>query len=136
MSDMGTVLAAADVAVSRAGASSLAELAARQLPSVLIPYPTAADDLPILQRPRLCSNRRRRSLPQLGATPEQLLRDVCELLGDSAQRASMQRALAQWHKPAAAADIAEAILHWPEGRRASAPSAASFKSSTLGALNV
>ena len=42
--DMGTALAAADVAVSRAGSSSLAELAARRLPAVLIPYPFAADN--------------------------------------------------------------------------------------------
>jgi UDP-N-acetylglucosamine--N-acetylmuramyl-(pentapeptide) pyrophosphoryl-undecaprenol N-acetylglucosamine transferase len=136
LSDMGTALAAADVAVSRAGASSLAELAARQLPAVLIPYPTAADDHQFYNARAFVQTGAARSIQQLGATPEQLLRDVCELLGDSAQRASMQAALAQWHKPSAAADIAESILHWPEGRRASAPSVASFKSSNLGALNV
>lgn len=42
--DMPTVLAAADVAVSRAGASITAELAVVGLPSVLVPLPTAPGD--------------------------------------------------------------------------------------------
>ncbi|MFK5922303.1 MAG: undecaprenyldiphospho-muramoylpentapeptide beta-N-acetylglucosaminyltransferase [Verrucomicrobiota bacterium] len=43
-SEMGLAYAAADVALCRSGASSLAELAAFGLPSVLIPYPYAAED--------------------------------------------------------------------------------------------
>ncbi len=42
--EMGMAYAAADVAVCRSGASSLAELAYFALPAVLIPYPFAADD--------------------------------------------------------------------------------------------
>jgi len=41
---MADAYAAADLAVSRAGGSSLAELTAVGLPSVLVPYPHAADD--------------------------------------------------------------------------------------------
>lgn len=41
---MELAYAAADVAVCRAGASTLAELAVVGLPSILIPYPHAADD--------------------------------------------------------------------------------------------
>ena len=42
---MGETLAAADfTAVSRAGASSLAEISARCIPSVLIPFPYATAD--------------------------------------------------------------------------------------------
>lgn len=43
-SEMQYALAAADLAVCRSGASSLTELAYYELPSVLIPYPFAADD--------------------------------------------------------------------------------------------
>ncbi|MDB6070524.1 MAG: UDP-N-acetylglucosamine--N-acetylmuramyl-(pentapeptide) pyrophosphoryl-undecaprenol [Verrucomicrobiales bacterium] len=42
--EMGLAYAAADVAVSRSGASSLTELSAFGLPVILVPYPTAADD--------------------------------------------------------------------------------------------
>jgi len=132
---MGTVLAAADVAVSRAGASSLAELAARQLPAVLIPYPTAADDHQSHNARAFVQTGAARSMQQRGGAPKQLLRDILELLRDSSQRGAMQRALAQWHKPGAAAEIAEAILRWPENRRVAAPGAVDFKSAKMGALN-
>lgn len=41
---MGDTLAAADLALSRAGASSVAEIAALAVPSVLVPYPHATAD--------------------------------------------------------------------------------------------
>ena len=44
ISDMGDMLAAADLVVSRAGASSIAEIAALAVPSVLVPYPHATAD--------------------------------------------------------------------------------------------
>lgn len=42
--DMGDVLAAADLVLSRSGASSIAEIAALAVPSVLVPYPFATAD--------------------------------------------------------------------------------------------
>jgi UDP-N-acetylglucosamine--N-acetylmuramyl-(pentapeptide) pyrophosphoryl-undecaprenol N-acetylglucosamine transferase len=41
---MGDVLAAADLVLSRAGASSIAEISALAVPSVLVPYPHARGD--------------------------------------------------------------------------------------------
>src|SRR5207245_860736 len=43
-SQMDLALGAASVAVSRAGASSLAELAAMRVPSILVPFPAATND--------------------------------------------------------------------------------------------
>lgn len=42
--DMGQALAAADVVLSRSGASSIAEIAARSVPALLVPYPYATGD--------------------------------------------------------------------------------------------
>ncbi len=42
--DMPAAYAVSDIAVSRAGASSMTELAYVSLPSILVPYPFAADD--------------------------------------------------------------------------------------------
>lgn len=44
ISNMGEALAAADLVVSRAGASSIAEIAALAVPSLLVPYPHATAD--------------------------------------------------------------------------------------------
>ena len=41
---MGQAMAAADAVVSRAGASSLAEISARALPALLVPFPYATED--------------------------------------------------------------------------------------------
>lgn len=41
---MGLIMAAADAIVSRAGATSLAEISARALPALLVPYPYATED--------------------------------------------------------------------------------------------
>src|SRR6185369_15150420 len=44
LAEMDLALGAATVALSRAGASSLAELAAVRLPALLVPFPHAADN--------------------------------------------------------------------------------------------
>jgi UDP-N-acetylglucosamine--N-acetylmuramyl-(pentapeptide) pyrophosphoryl-undecaprenol N-acetylglucosamine transferase len=108
--DMGTALAAADVAVSRAGASSLAELAARQLPAVLIPYPSAADNHQYYNARALAEVGAARMLDQSDAG--QLAAEVLDLLRDAPKRAAMRQALSGWRSPGAAAEIAEKILHW------------------------
>jgi UDP-N-acetylglucosamine--N-acetylmuramyl-(pentapeptide) pyrophosphoryl-undecaprenol N-acetylglucosamine transferase len=109
--EMGTALAAADVAVSRAGASSLAELAARQLPALLIPYPNAADNHQYFNARAFAQSGAARMLQQETATPGLLAHEILDLLRDT-KRMAMRQALSAWHAPGAAAQIAERILHW------------------------
>lgn len=135
--EMGLALAAADVAISRAGASSLAELAARQLPAVLIPYPTAADNHQYFNAQAFVQTGAAFMVTQESATPELLTRPIVELIRNPLKRSAMQSALADWHTPAAAGDIAERILRWPaETDQSKAVPDPKLKPQNLGPLNV
>jgi UDP-N-acetylglucosamine--N-acetylmuramyl-(pentapeptide) pyrophosphoryl-undecaprenol N-acetylglucosamine transferase len=135
--EMGTALAAADAAISRAGASSLAELAARQLPSVLIPYPAAAGNHQFFNAQAFVQTGAARMFSQLSATPDHLAHEILELIRNPVKRSAMQRALADWNSPAAAGDIAERILNWPaEAEHPACFPAAKLKPQKLGPLNV
>ena len=58
LAEMDLALGAATAAVSRAGASSLAEIAAMRLPSLLVPFPAAADNHQFFNARDLCPERR------------------------------------------------------------------------------
>jgi len=82
-------LGAATAAVSRAGASSLAEIAAVRLPSLLVPYPAAADNASIfITRKLLKRPGAARLLEQKIAAPEKVAALLRELVEDAAARAN------------------------------------------------
>ena len=110
LAEMDLALGAATVSVSRSGASSLAEIAAMRLPSLLVPYPTAADNHQFINARAFEKSGAAKLLEQKNSTPEKVARLLCELVEDSRTRAKMQTALAQWHAPAAAEQIADTIL--------------------------
>ena len=107
---MELALGAADAAVTRAGASSLAEFAAMRLPSVLVPLPTSADNHQFFNARAFEQNGAARLLDQKTATPEQLVTQLRELVEAVEVRTHIQAALAKWHAPNAAQEIAEQIL--------------------------
>jgi UDP-N-acetylglucosamine--N-acetylmuramyl-(pentapeptide) pyrophosphoryl-undecaprenol N-acetylglucosamine transferase len=107
---MDLALGAATVAVSRAGASSLAEIAAMRLPSLLVPLPTAADNHQFHNARAFEATGAARLLEQKNATPEKVVALLCELVEGPAARAKIQAALVQWHAPKAAEQIAEIML--------------------------
>jgi UDP-N-acetylglucosamine--N-acetylmuramyl-(pentapeptide) pyrophosphoryl-undecaprenol N-acetylglucosamine transferase len=110
LAEMDIALAAATAAVSRAGAGSLAELAATRLPAVLIPYPAAADDHQRHNALAFAETGAAWMLEQARATPEQLVELVRRLCNDQTARVAMKEALAQWHSPEAAETMAGRIL--------------------------
>ena len=110
LAEMDLALGAATVAVSRAGASSLAEIAAMRLPSLLVPFPAAADNHQFFNARAFETAGAARLLEQKNATPAKVAALLCELVEDPAGRAKIQTALAQWHAPKAAEQIAENIL--------------------------
>jgi UDP-N-acetylglucosamine--N-acetylmuramyl-(pentapeptide) pyrophosphoryl-undecaprenol N-acetylglucosamine transferase len=109
-SDMELALGAGTVAVSRAGASSLAELAATRVPAVLIPYPAATDNHQFHNARAFEATGAARLLEQQSATPETLIQLLLDVIEKPAVHEKMQTALVQWHAPHAAEQIAEAIL--------------------------
>jgi UDP-N-acetylglucosamine--N-acetylmuramyl-(pentapeptide) pyrophosphoryl-undecaprenol N-acetylglucosamine transferase len=111
LAGMDLALGAANVAISRSGASSLAEIAALRLPSLLIPFPAAADNHQFHNARAFESTGAARLLEQKNATPEGVAALLRELIENEAVRASMQAALARWHAPRAAEEIAENILN-------------------------
>ena len=108
--DMELALGAATVAVSRAGASSLAELAAMRVPAVLVPYPAATDNHQFHNARAFEASGAARLLEQQSATPETLVQLLLDMVEKPAVHEKMQTALAQWHAPHAAEQIAEAML--------------------------
>lgn len=97
---MGLAYSAADCAIARAGAGTLAELAACRTPAVLVPYAQAADDHQTANALYAVEA----GVAEMVSEKElQNLADkVFKILESPAQRASMQAALAQ----------AQAANHW------------------------
>ena len=110
LAEMDLALGAATASVSRAGASSLAEIAALRLPSLLVPYPAAADNHQFYNALAFETTGAARLLEQKNATPEKVAAWLRELVEDAAVRAKIQTALAQWNAPKAAEQIADIML--------------------------
>ncbi len=105
--DMGSGLAAADVVLSRAGATSLAEITVLGRPAVLVPYPYATDD-----------HQTRNAASLLAAGAAEVISDadldtprfgdtLLRLLSDAEARATMAAASKRLGRPDAALRVAE-----------------------------
>lgn len=110
LSEMEIALAAATVAISRAGASSLAELAAMRVPAILIPYPTATDNHQYFNARALVDVGAARLLEQKSASGEKLAALASNLLRDEQARKMISDGLVRWHSPHAAELIAGKML--------------------------
>ncbi len=97
----------ADLVICRAGATTVAELAAAGRPAVLIPYPFAADDH---QRHNAAAVERGgagRLIPQSELTPARLATELLGLLEDPPRLLEMARASRRLGHPAAAAAVVD-----------------------------
>ncbi len=110
LTEMELALGAATAAISRAGASSLAEFAAMRLPAILVPYPSAADNHQLCNAKALGNSGAAQVLAQSEATPEKLVGLVKDLVAGETTCEAMRAALKQWHRPDAAERIAAQIL--------------------------
>lgn len=81
-----------------------------RVPAVLVPLPTSADDHQSRNAGAFAETGAARRLNQRATSPAQCVAVLSDLLTNPAARARLQTALAQWHQPTAAADIAERLL--------------------------
>jgi UDP-N-acetylglucosamine--N-acetylmuramyl-(pentapeptide) pyrophosphoryl-undecaprenol N-acetylglucosamine transferase len=101
---------AADLVICRAGATTLAELAAAAKPAVLVPLPTAADDH---QRKNAEATARAGAavvLEQRNLTGAALAAEISRLVGDQGLRARMSAGAHALAKPDAARMIAARVI--------------------------
>ena len=110
MHDMPLALAAADLAIFRSGAIGLAELMARGIPSILVPYPYATANH---------QEHNARAVEGAGGavvildkelTGEILLKQIESLLADESKLQKMKDAAKALGRPEAAEDIARKVL--------------------------
>ncbi len=107
--DMPTVFAAADVVVSRAGASTIAELAAVGVPSVLVPLPGAPGDHQTANARALVDVGGARLVPDESLDGDTLRRAVEELVATPGALEAMAAAAASIGRPDAADRVAQLV---------------------------
>jgi UDP-N-acetylglucosamine--N-acetylmuramyl-(pentapeptide) pyrophosphoryl-undecaprenol N-acetylglucosamine transferase len=107
LDEMASALRAADVVVCRAGATTLAELAAVGRPALLVPLPGAADGHQRLNADVLVRGGAAEVMPQEEVTGETLAERVLGLAADDARRVQMAAAARALARPDAAQVIVD-----------------------------
>ena len=108
---------AAGLVVSRAGATTLAELTAAGRPAILVPLPTATDDH---QRHNALALQRAGAaelIEQQALSGERLAERIIALSADRERRRRMSVAARQLARPRAAEDIVDAVLELAVAKR-------------------
>jgi UDP-N-acetylglucosamine--N-acetylmuramyl-(pentapeptide) pyrophosphoryl-undecaprenol N-acetylglucosamine transferase len=112
ISDMASTLAQTDLAICRAGGTTLAELAAAAVPAILLPYPHAADDHQLKNAQWVAASEGGIVVDQR-KHPNDLVDHLADTLGrllsDHIQCEAMSRAMHTLARPEAANEVAGLI---------------------------
>ncbi|HEX2293749.1 MAG TPA: undecaprenyldiphospho-muramoylpentapeptide beta-N-acetylglucosaminyltransferase [Actinomycetota bacterium] len=114
---MELAYAAADVAITRAGAGTVAELPAAGLPAVLIPYPHAPGDHQTLNAQPLVDAGAAYVVADREATPDRVGPLLEQLIADRGRLAEMGEKAKRLAKPNAADDLAAWVLDLARQRK-------------------
>jgi len=107
--EIPTLLQAADIVISRAGATSLAEIAACQKPAIIIPYPFASLDHQRKNAHILGQSQAAIILDPNDLTDEKLFHIIGELSKDQKRQKSLISHLAQFNPQGATEKIIQEI---------------------------
>jgi UDP-N-acetylglucosamine--N-acetylmuramyl-(pentapeptide) pyrophosphoryl-undecaprenol N-acetylglucosamine transferase len=105
--DMSQAYAEADLVVCRAGATTLAELLVCKKPSILVPFPAAADNHQVVNARSLVDAGAAVMIEERDLTGEMLAREIRAILVNAARREKMARAAGRMGSPQAAGEIAD-----------------------------
>lgn len=108
--DMKTAYEQADLVIARAGALTLAELAAVGIGAILVPYPFAADDHQMANARYFENAGAAEVIAQSALTDEVLAASIERLVEDGGRRLSMAHAARQLALPDAARAVADVCL--------------------------
>jgi len=100
----------ADLVVARAGANTVAELAAVGIPSILVPYPHAADDHQRANAMALVRAGAARLVDDSECTGERMAREIADLFGNPSRLQEMARGAKSVGHPDAARTIAKECM--------------------------
>jgi UDP-N-acetylglucosamine--N-acetylmuramyl-(pentapeptide) pyrophosphoryl-undecaprenol N-acetylglucosamine transferase len=107
ITDMSAAYAGADLIVCRAGATTLAELTVCRKPSILVPFPFAADNHQVQNARSLVDAGAAVMIEEKDLTGERLAREIRAILSDPEQREKMARAAGRMGSPQAAKEITD-----------------------------
>ncbi|MDZ4800348.1 MAG: undecaprenyldiphospho-muramoylpentapeptide beta-N-acetylglucosaminyltransferase [Bryobacteraceae bacterium] len=107
--DMPSAFAEADLIVSRAGASTVSELAAAGKPAVLVPFPFAADDHQRRNAEAMVRAGAARMVDDKEMNGKRLFDEVWRLMQSPAELGGMAEAARRMAKPGAAARAADVL---------------------------
>ena len=119
--DMASEYRRADLVVSRAGATTVAELTCVGRPAILVPYPFAADDHQTTNARALERAGAALVFPQAELTGERLAGAIRELAGDETRRRGMADAMRALGRPDAARLIVDDLARRIAGEQGTLP---------------
>ena len=114
---MGDAMAAADVVVSRAGATSLAEISARALPALLVPFPFATEDHQTMNAQACVEAGAAYLVADADVEGPEFARKLRELIEDEDVRARMAAAARAQKTRDAAGLLADAVMEAARAQR-------------------
>jgi UDP-N-acetylglucosamine--N-acetylmuramyl-(pentapeptide) pyrophosphoryl-undecaprenol N-acetylglucosamine transferase len=107
--EMDREMTDADLVVCRAGATTIAELAAARRPAIFVPLPTATDDHQRKNAEVVARAGGGLVIDERALTGARLADEILALVNDPARRASMRAAIGSLARPDAAARIADCV---------------------------
>lgn len=112
---MGDAMAASDLIVSRAGATTLAEISARGLPALLVPFPYATEDHQTMNAQACVEAGAAQMIADADVESEQFSNLLCEMIESAELRQNMKKAAEQFETEHAAKRLADIVMNVARG---------------------